>query len=106
MSAAANELLAMKKLMVDLELPVIKPTLWGDNRSANILANDAIASDRSKHIRIRHLRVREHVERDEMKVEWVGTEEQLADAFTKILPGPATAKLRESLHLVSIEEIK
>jgi hypothetical protein len=100
MSATANELMALKKLMVDLELPVVKPTLWGDNKSANILANDPIASDRSKHIRVKHLRVREFVERDEIKVEWVGTTEQLADGFTKTLPGPALVQLRESLHLV------
>ena len=100
MSAAANELMALKKLMVDLELPVVKPTLWGDNKSANILANDPIASDRSKHIRVKHLRVREFVERDEIKVEWVGTTEQLADAFTKTLPGPALVQVRENLHLV------
>ena len=101
MSSAANELVWAKQLLLDLGLVATKPTLWGDNKSANILANDPIASDRSKHIRVRHLRVREYVEMDEIKVEWVGTADRLADAFTKVLPGPALELFRERLHLTS-----
>ena len=42
----------------DLSLTALKPTLWGDNKSANLLAVNPISRDRSKHIRVRHLRVR------------------------------------------------
>ena len=100
MSSAANELVWGKQLLLDLDLVAVKPTLWGDNKSANILANNPIASDRSKHVRVKHLRVREYVELDEIRVEWVGTVDQLADAFTKVLPGPALKSFRERLHLV------
>ena len=90
---------AVKQLCTDLSITAKKPTLWGDNKSANLLAVNPISSDRSKHIRVRHLRVREHVEHDEMDVQWVGTKEMLADGFTKTLPGPALSDLRDKLHL-------
>ena len=102
MSSTANELMWAKQLCTDLSLTSQKPTLWGDNTSANLLAVNPISSDRSKHIRVQHLRVREYVELDEMTVKWIGTKEMLADGFTKVLPGPALADLRDKLQLRKI----
>ena len=99
MSSTANELMWAKQLYTDVSITAQKPTLWGDNKSANLLAVNPISSDRSKHIRVRHLRVREYVELDEMTVKWIGTKEMLADGFTKVLPGPALADLRDKLQL-------
>ena len=90
MSSAANELMWIKQLCTDLRITAKKPTLWGDNKSANVRAVNPISSDRSKHIRVRHLRVREYVEHDEMDVH----------GFTKTLPGPALSDLRDKLHLM------
>ena len=53
MSSAANELMWMKQLCDDLSITAKKPTLWGDNKSANLLAVNPISSDRSKHMRVR-----------------------------------------------------
>ena len=61
MSATANELMWVKQLCTDLSISAQKPVLWGDNKSANLLAANPTSSDRSKHIRVRHLRVREAV---------------------------------------------
>ena len=103
MSSAANELMWAKQLLLDLQLVAHRPVLFGDNKSAVILAGNPISSDRSKHIRVRHLRVRELVEDDEIQVQWVGTKEQLADLFTKILAGRQLAYMLETLHLVKSE---
>ena len=43
--------------------------------------------------------VREYVELDKMVGKWIGTKEMLADGFTKVLPGPALANLRDKLLL-------
>ena len=99
MSNAANELMWIKQLCTDLSITVKRPTLWGDNKSANLLAVNHISSDRSKHIRMRNLRVREYVEHDEMGVQWVGRKEMLADGFTKTLSGLALSNPRDKLHL-------
>ena len=52
MSSTANELMWVKQLCSDLSLTSQKPTLWGDKKSANLLAVNPISSDRSKHIRV------------------------------------------------------
>ena len=102
MSSTANELMRAKQLCTDLSLTAQKPTLWGDNQSANLLAVNPISSDWSKHIRVRHLRVREYFKLDEMTVKWIGTKEMLADGFTEVLPGPALANRRDKLQLRKI----
>ena len=67
LSAAANELMWLKKFCTDLAIDAKKPTLWGDTKSANLTAVNPISSARSKHIRVRHLR--EAVELDEIAVD-------------------------------------
>ena len=103
MSSAANEVMWAKQLCTDLGLSAVKPTLWGDNKSANLLAVNPISSDRSKHIRVRDLRVREFVELDELTISWVSTVDMLADMFTKVLAGPALAKFRDRLQLAVVQ---
>ena len=48
MSSTTNELMWAKQLCTDLSLTARKPTLWGDNKSANLLAVNPISSDRSR----------------------------------------------------------
>ena len=84
------------------------PTLWGDKKSANLLATNAVSSDRSKHIcvrrltRCRHLRVRHAAEAEEIANDWIGTKFMLADGLTKVLPGPALSDMRDKLYLVDV----
>ena len=97
MSSAANELMWIKQLCTDFSITAKKPTLWGDDKSANLFAVNPISSDRSNYIRVRHLSVREYVEHDEMDVQFVGTKEMLAEGFTKAFPGLALSDLRDKL---------
>ena len=78
------------------------PTLWGDNKSANLLATNPVYRDRSKHIRVRHLRVRDAVEAEEIEICWIGTKFMLADGLNKVLPGPALSDMRDKLHVVDV----
>ena len=68
MNAAANELKWLKKFCTDLAIDAKKPTLWGDNKSANLIALNPVSSDCSNHIRVRYLRVKEAVELDETTI--------------------------------------
>ena len=101
MSSAANELMWLKQLCTDLSLSSFMPTLWGDNKSANLLATNPVSSDRSKHIRVRHLRVRDDVEA-EIEIDCIGTKFMLADGLTKVLPEPTLSDMRDKLHLVDV----
>ena len=92
----------LKKFCTDLAIDASKPTLWGDNKGAKLIAVNPVSSDRSKHIHVRHLRVREAVELDEITVDWIGTKFMLADGLTKVLPGPALSDMRDKFHLVDV----
>ncbi|KAL4116578.1 hypothetical protein PRIC2_012030 [Phytophthora ramorum] len=65
---------------------------WGSNlddrrrrRSAIALESNAGYNARTKHVDIRHHFIRENVARDIITVDYVGTEDQLADTLTKAL---------------------
>ena len=79
-----------------------RKTLWGDNKSANLIAVNPVSGDRSKQIRVRHLRAREAVELDEITVDWIGTKFMVADGLTKVLPRPALSDVSDKLHLVDV----
>ena len=102
MSSAAHELMWLKQLCTDLSLNAYMPTVWGDNKSANLQATSTnpVSSDRSKHIRVRNLRVRDFVETEEIAIGRIGTKFMLTNGLTKVLPGPALSDMRDKLHLV------
>ena len=102
MSAAANELMWLKNFCTDLAIDAKKPMLWGDNKSANLIALNQVSIDRSKHIRVRRRRVREAEELDEITVDWIGTKFTLAVSLPKVLPGPALPDMRDELHMVAV----
>ena len=56
-----------------------------DNMSAIALSKNPVHHDRSKHIDTRYHFLRESIEEGKVEVDYVGTEEQLTDLFTKAL---------------------
>jgi hypothetical protein len=54
-----------------------------DNESAVKIANNPVQHSRTKHIDIRHHFLRDHVAKNDISLEGVRTEDQLADIFTK-----------------------
>ena len=56
-----------------------------DNTSAINLTRNPMHHSRSKHIEIRHHFIRDHVQNGNINIEFVSTENQYADIFTKPL---------------------
>jgi hypothetical protein len=61
------------------------PRIKIDNQSAIALSKNSVLYDRSKHIKTKYHFIRECVEHGEVCLEFVGTNDQLADILTKPL---------------------
>ena len=73
------------------------PTLFGDNKSAIAMAiNDAMHA-RSKHIDIRHHFIRDAITARRIKIEWVSSNEQIADVLTKTMGAGPFIRLRDMI---------
>ena len=71
--------------MLDYGVVLEKIPLLCDNESAVKLANNLVQHSCTKHIDIRHHFLRDHVAKNDISLEGVRTEDQLADIFTKSL---------------------
>jgi hypothetical protein len=98
-TAAAQELLWLKRLLVELGLDQPCPVLWCDNQSTIMLTKDPIFSGRSKHIEARYYFIRELVHGRELAVRYIPSADNLADIFTKPLSAARHQELLPKLGL-------
>jgi hypothetical protein len=70
-----------------------------DNRATTRIAEDPICSQKTRHIEVRFKKVQEYVEGKKTKVEWIPTDLQHADVFTKSLPNIKLQEARTHLCL-------
>jgi hypothetical protein len=66
------------------------------------LANNLVQHSRTKHIDIRHHSLKDHVVKNNMSLEGVRTEDQLADIFTKPLDEATYRRLRNELNVLDL----
>ena len=93
MTEAATELMYVKQLFEFLEVPIELPmVIQADNQGAIFLARNETSS-RTKHVDVRYHFIRELVETGVIKLEYVHTKENIADALTKNLPSEQHEKL-------------
>jgi hypothetical protein len=84
--------------LLGIQTPKVK--LLVDNKSAIALSKNPVHHDRSKHIDTRYHFIRDCVERGEVKVDHVGTADQLADILTKALGRVRFVELRQQLGVI------
>jgi Reverse transcriptase (RNA-dependent DNA polymerase) len=81
---ATKEAIWLRRLLTDFGIDTYSPTtLYIDNQSAIAIARNPEFHDRTKHIDIRHHFLREKVEDNQVALEYVPTNEQIADVLTK-----------------------
>jgi hypothetical protein len=90
-AAATKESLWVRKMLSEITGAVQPIDLRVDNQSAIKLIKQHTAgqSGRTKHVDVQFQFIKERFQRGDLKVDFVKTEEQLADMLTKQLPGPA-----------------
>ncbi|KAM2612954.1 hypothetical protein TB2_032855 [Malus domestica] len=79
----AAELSWLRSLYKDLHLHLVQPTIWCDNVSSIALASNPVFHSRTKHLEVDYHYVREKVVRGQLLVNYVCSQDQLADIFTK-----------------------
>ena len=75
----------MKATLNDFGIKFKKVPLLYDSESAIKLTNNPVQHARIKHIDVRYHFIRDHQQKGDISIESVGTEDQLADIFTKPL---------------------
>ena len=75
-----------------------------DNESAMKLTNNLVQHSRTKHIDVHHHFIRDHKKKN-ICIESVGTEDQLANIFTKPLNEKRFCKLRNELNILDFSNM-
>lgn len=92
----------MRKILEDLKLKQDRATeILCDNKSAIAMVKNPVFHGRTKHIKVKYHAIREAEKEGEVKLLHCGTEEQLADIFTKALQKEKFEMLRERMGVPS-----
>jgi len=101
---ATKEAVWLRKLLNDIEHPCVLPTvLKVDNQRAIKLSKNPEFHRRSKHIDVRYQFICEKVKDCEIDTQYVATDNQCADIFTKALCRDKFETLRRCLNIIDIK---
>jgi len=101
-SMAAYEGMWLRKLLAGLfECGLEATVVHCDNQSGIRLSENLVFHDQSKHIDIRYHFLRDCVQRGAIRLEYIQTDEQVANIFTKALCRQSFVNLRDKLGLLS-----
>ena len=104
-ASCCAQVLWMRQTLHDYGLSFSYTPIMCDNTSAINLSKNPVLHSRTKHIEIRHHFLRDHVQRGDIALEFICTEKQLADIFTKPLALERFSFIRRGLGLIDISEI-
>lgn len=91
------QLLWMKKLFHDYGISQVIVCIFCDNTSAINLSKNHVQHSKSKHIEIQYQFIRDLVEEKVVCLDFINTENQKADIFTKPLNGPRYKSLHKTI---------
>nr|GEV33992.1 retrovirus-related Pol polyprotein from transposon TNT 1-94 [Tanacetum cinerariifolium] len=88
LTKAVKESIWLKGILIKLRANVRSMVVNYDNQSAIYLSRNAMFHERTKHINLRYHFIREIIESKEIEVAKIGTKDNVAHAFTKVVPSP------------------
>jgi hypothetical protein len=98
---SGREALWLRRLITSLGFSQADPTLiYADNQAAIKLADGGQFHTRTKHIDVRYHFIRQLVEEKEIEYRYISMHLNLADIFTKALPGDKHKSLTLDMGLV------
>ncbi len=99
------QLLWMKATLSDYGIKYKDVPLFCDNESAIKMTQNPVQHTRTKHIDVRHHFIRDHQQKGDISIQGIGTEDQLADIFTKPLDEKRFCKLRNELNILDFSNM-
>ena len=84
---------------VPLLKDIFNNKIYTDSQSAIKLAKNPIYSPRTKYIDIQYYYIRESIKNGLVTLDYISTNSQLADSFTKPIPGPKWSYFLENINL-------
>ncbi|GAV79463.1 hypothetical protein CFOL_v3_22928 [Cephalotus follicularis] len=93
----------MKQQLVDYGHRFSKIPIKCDNTSSICLSKNHVHHSRTKHIDIRHHFIRDHIEKEDVTLTYIPTQEQIADIFIKPLDESTFSHFRRELGLCEME---
>nr|GEU47435.1 retrovirus-related Pol polyprotein from transposon TNT 1-94 [Tanacetum cinerariifolium] len=86
LSACCAQVIWMRTQLLDYGYKYNRILMYCDSKSTIAISCNPVQHSKTKHIDIWYHFIKEHVEKDTVKLYFVGIEYQLADLFTKALP--------------------
>jgi hypothetical protein len=100
-SHASCEAIWLRKLLVGIFGVHMKPTLIHcENHGCIKLSENPVFHERSKHIEIRYHFIRDYVQKGVVELQYISTDEQVADILTKALWRGKFVPFRDKLGVV------
>jgi hypothetical protein len=100
---AARHAVWLKELYFDMTKHVTTPTLMCNNDAAVKISKDNSANKRTRHTERECFYVNEQIYCRRLAIEWVPTQQQLADIMTKVLGPLPFKRILASLNMSSAE---
>ena len=101
--SCCTQLLWMQKLFLDHGIRQEHHTIYCDNTSAINISKNPVQHSQTKHIEIQHHFIRELVEDGTLTLEFIYTNDQKGDLFTKPLDSKRFEFIHQNIGVISID---
>lgn len=96
---AAMDVVYFQRILVDLKCNVLIPLIYVDNQSALNMCESYENSRRTRHIDIKYHYIKDLIHKKLIELEYIKTQDNVADIFTKSLNNIKFAKFFEKLNI-------
>ena len=106
MATWVKEALWTLQWLQELNIDITTIGIYIDSTGALSFAENAQFSPRTKHIDIKHHFIRDHLEKGSIKLSYIPTEDNAADALTKPLDRVKFEKFRAKMGILNREAVE
>jgi histone deacetylase 1/2 len=98
LTEASGHVIWVRDYLIGQGYPIGPATIYQDNMSTMALVKKGYStSTNTRHINIRYFFIKDRVDSEELKIEYLPTEDMIADFFTKPLQGDLFKRLRDKI---------